>query len=35
MKREALRRAGITYHEVVAYHTTPMELWRNQNENGL
>ena len=26
VKKEALRRAGITYHEVVAGHTTPIEL---------
>jgi len=26
VKKEALRRAGITYHEVVAGHTTPVEL---------
>ena len=28
IKREALRRAGIGYHEVVAGHTTPSELRR-------
>ena len=28
VKKEALRRAGITYHEVVAGHTTPQELRR-------
>lgn len=28
VKREALRRAGIGYHEVVAGHTTPSELKR-------
>ena len=28
VKREALRRAGIGYHEVVAGHTTPSELRR-------
>jgi len=28
VKKEALRRAGITYHEVVAGQTTPMELRR-------
>ena len=28
VKREALRRAGIGYHEVVAGHTTPAELRR-------
>lgn len=28
VKKEALRRAGITYHEVVAGHTTPSELKR-------
>lgn len=28
VKKEALRRAGITYHEVVAGHTTPLELRR-------
>jgi hypothetical protein len=26
VKKEALRRAGIGYHEVVAGHTTPSEL---------
>jgi Protein of unknown function (DUF2726) len=28
VKKEALRRAGITYHEVVSGHTTPSELKR-------
>ncbi|MFO1142604.1 MAG: hypothetical protein U1E59_09470 [Amaricoccus sp.] len=28
MKKEALRRAGIGYHEVVAGHTTPGDLRR-------
>ncbi|HRA93186.1 MAG TPA: DUF2726 domain-containing protein, partial [Aestuariivirga sp.] len=28
VKKEALRRAGIGYHEVVAGHTTPSELRR-------
>ena len=28
VKKEALRRAGIGYHEVVACHTTPSELKR-------
>lgn len=28
VKKEALRRAGISYHEVVAGHTTPSELRR-------
>jgi hypothetical protein len=28
VKKEALRRAGIGYHEVVAGHTTPAELRR-------
>jgi len=28
IKKEALRRAGIPYHEVVAGHTTPMDLRR-------
>lgn len=28
MKKEAFRRTGITYHEVVAGQTTPMELRR-------
>ncbi len=28
VKKEALRRAGIGYHEVVAGHTTPVELRR-------
>jgi hypothetical protein len=28
VKKEALRRAGIGYHEVVAGHTTPTELRR-------
>lgn len=28
VKREALRRAGVGYHEVVAGHTTPAELRR-------
>jgi len=28
VKKEALRRAGIGYHEVVAGHTTPLELRR-------
>jgi hypothetical protein len=28
VKREALRRAGIGYHEVVAGHTTPSDLRR-------
>lgn len=27
-KKEALRKAGIGYHEVVAGHTTPAELKR-------
>lgn len=26
VKREALRKAGIGYHEIVAGHTTPSEL---------
>ncbi|WP_417320857.1 hypothetical protein [Erythrobacter aureus] len=26
MKKEALRKAGIGYHEIVAGHTTPSEL---------
>ena len=28
VKKEALRRAGVGYHEVVAGHTTPVELRR-------
>jgi hypothetical protein len=28
VKKEALRKAGIGYHEVVAGHTTPAELKR-------
>lgn len=28
VKKEALRRAGIGYHEVVAGHTTPADLRR-------
>jgi hypothetical protein len=28
VKKEALRRAGIGYHEVLAGHTTPSELRR-------
>jgi hypothetical protein len=28
VKKEALRRAGIGYHEVVAGHTTPTDLRR-------
>jgi hypothetical protein len=28
VKKEALRKAGIGYHEVVAGHTTPAELRR-------
>jgi hypothetical protein len=28
VKKEALRKAGIGYHEVVAAHTTPSELKR-------
>jgi hypothetical protein len=28
VKKEALRKAGIGYHEVVAGHTTPSELRR-------
>jgi hypothetical protein len=28
LKKEALRKAGIGYHEVVAGHTTPSELRR-------
>ncbi|WP_234028666.1 DUF2726 domain-containing protein [Pseudoblastomonas halimionae] len=27
VKKEALRKAGIGYHEIVAGHTTPSELW--------
>ena len=28
IKKEALRKAGIGYHEIVAGHTTPAELKR-------
>ena len=28
MKKEALRKAGIGYHEVIAGHTTPADLKR-------